>query len=131
MFQSFIPGLQTGQMAVKCSSIRDPVAMSGINDDLLDSVDRRNKQMIDTLGDKTQKLLELTRTVRHTLSEDISQLEALDVSSVVVAKGHALIAGIADDPTYFGVGKIAICVFLILWAILLLLRFAFRLIRRK
>jgi hypothetical protein len=109
--------------------------MSGPGDDCLDAVDGRNEQMIDGLGDKTQKLLELTRTVHHILREDRSRLDALDMSmdtsSAVVAKGRKLIAGIVDHPTYFGVSKIAACVFVLLWAILLLLKSAFRLVKRK
>jgi hypothetical protein len=44
----------------------------------------------------------------------------MDTSSMVIAKGRALV----DDPTYLGVGKIEICVFILLWLVFLLLKVA-------
>jgi hypothetical protein len=121
-------------MATK-RAVRDPFAMSGLDDDCLDAVERHNEQMIDALGDKTQRLLELTHTVHRSLRDDRRQLDPLDMSMdtspVVVANGRALVAGIVDDPTYFGVGKIAICVFILLCVILMLLKFVLRPISRK
>jgi hypothetical protein len=88
---------------------------SGFGDDALDAVDSRNEQMLDSLADKSRRLLDMSRIVRDTLRDDHTQLDALSMSmetgTGVVAKGRAIVAGITDDPTCSGVMKIAMLVF--------------------
>ena len=71
--------------------------------------------MLGSVADKSRRLLEVTRTVRDTLCDDRTQLDALSVSmesgTGAVAKGRAFVASITDDPTYSGVMKIAMLVF--------------------
>lgn len=71
--------------------------------------------MIDDLEDKTSKLLQVTQSVNQTMLRDEETrrtlFESVDKSDVAMSKGRRFVSDITNDPTYFGVFKIALLVF--------------------
>jgi hypothetical protein len=117
-------------------SRRESPFASGLpGDSGLDVLENRNEQLLSALSDKSRRLLDLSRSVRGKLSDDKAQLEALstsmDTGSSLVATGHRALSWVANDPTYFGVCKIATIVFFVLAIICHLLKFGWRLLRGK
>lgn len=74
-----------------------------------------NEVMIDDLEAKTARLLLLSQNVDQTLRRDEDTRRALtesvDRSDVMMSKGRRFISDVTNDPTYFGVFKIAMLVF--------------------
>lgn len=74
-----------------------------------------NEVMIDDLEAKTSRLLLLTKNVDQTLRRDEDTRRALsesiDKSDLMMSKGRKFVSDVTDDPTYFGVFKIAMLVF--------------------
>jgi hypothetical protein len=117
-------------------SRRESPFASGLPEDSgLDVLENRNDQLLSALSDKSRQLLDLSRSVRGTLSDDRAHLEALSTSmntgTDLVVRGRAAFSSITNDPTYFGVCKIAIFVFLALVIIRLFLKFGWWLVRGK
>jgi hypothetical protein len=108
---------------------------NSIDDNNLDAIDDRNEQLLSAMTVKSQSLLEISRSVKRTLAADRLQLDnlgaSMDTGTDLLSKTRGLVAGVADDPTYFGVFKIASVVFWTLIIIYFSLKFGFRLIVRK
>jgi hypothetical protein len=92
-----------------------------------------NDRMLDDLGHKTEQLLLVTRGVRDVLRDDHAELESLSMS---VNRGYDirdvsrnLLDSVTNEPTYFGVFKIAMLVFWTLCIIYFPGRFVFRYLR--
>jgi hypothetical protein len=105
------------------------------NDSALEALESRNDQLLSALGDKSDVLLDLSRSLRGVLDDDKRKLDALSSSmnkgSDLAAKSRAALGWINNDPTAFGVCKIATVVFLTLVIIKFLLKSGYRLIRRQ
>ena len=74
-----------------------------------------NEVMIDDLEAKTSRLLLLSQSVDQTLRRDEDTrralTESIDKSDIMMSKGRRFVSDITNDPTYFGVFKIAMLVF--------------------
>lgn len=83
---------------------------------LLDNaINDGNEVMIDDLEAKTSRLLLLTKNVDQTLRRDEDTRrtlsESVDRSDLMMSKGRKFVSDVTNDPTYFGVFKIAMLVF--------------------
>lgn len=74
-----------------------------------------NEMLVDSLGDKSSKLLNIAKGIRESFKNDEEQLISLstsmDKSANLVSKAKGLVTNIVDDPTPVGVMKIASLVF--------------------
>jgi hypothetical protein len=103
--------------------------------DDLDVINARNEQMLDALGAKTRQLLTVSRGVRDCLLDDQLELESLSISmhngNDMMSKGRQFLHNVTDDPTYFGVFKIAMFVFWTLFLIYFPGKFVIRYVSRN
>lgn len=84
----------------------------------IDTINNGNEIMLDSLKDQTSRLLGVTKSLDVSLQEDNKELDSLrtklfrgtDLSS----KSRSLLHSITEDPSYFGVFKIAMLVFICL-----------------
>lgn len=80
-----------------------------------DAINDGNEVMIDDLEEKTSRLLFLTKNVDQTLRRDEDTrrtlADSVDKSDLMMSKGRQFISDVTNDPTYFGVFKIAMLVF--------------------
>lgn len=87
---------------------------SSLYDDV-DAVQNGNEIMLDSLKDQTGRLLGITKSLDMSLREDNKELDSLRETlfrgTDLTSKSRALLHNITDDPSYFGVFKIAMLVF--------------------
>ena len=83
-----------------------------------DEIDDRNEQMIIDLYDKSNQFKRLAVSLKHTFNSGYQQLgelsTSISTSDSVMHKARVYVSSITDDPTFFGVCKIAMCVFMLL-----------------
>ena len=100
-----------------------------------DAIASGNEIMLDELKEKTSRLLGMTRNVDQTLSNDNAELESLRGSMYrstdLTSKGREFLSSITNDPTYFGVFKIALLVFTSLCVLYFGSKFLYRIISKK
>ena len=80
-----------------------------------DAIEDRNNQMLGELQSKTEQWKGMAMKMKAMFTEDLDQLEALsanmETGGNMISKSRHLISSIVDDPTYLGVFKIAMLVF--------------------
>lgn len=81
-----------------------------------DAIEDRNNQMLGELQSKTEQWKGMAMKMKAMFTEDLDQLEALSVNMEtggnMITKSRRLVSSIVDDPTYLGVFKIAMFVFI-------------------
>lgn len=81
-----------------------------------DDMEDRNNEMLGTLQEKTEQWKNMALKMKSMFTDDLAELTTLtanmETSGTLISKSRRYVASITEDPTYIGVFKIAMVVFI-------------------